>query len=340
MSNSSLPSRRHAGSAALLLASVLAGCFKDLDALAPFPCALDSSCPSGFVCVDAFGCVPADTCDVDRQSCPSGAGSKCTVVRAHDQVDHTTCLATTGSNGLGEPCAREDLGLDDCAAGLFCNSGLSPDGQFACRSFCAEASDCPTGFVCAGTFSPVSAGICVPGCSPGDTTCGVQRSCRQVGLPGASAFACTADGTAGEWQPCGADVSCGHGLSCSDGTQGFCFALCSAAAPCANGQSCVTGGQAVGVCECNALHGCPEGMSCRPEGSEAQGVFGECIADGPGALGASCSTDTDCGADLSCWGSQENGYFCTQICDAAVSSCQEGSCHALNGLPDGGGVCE
>jgi hypothetical protein len=301
------------------------GCFfSGLIDLAPFPCATDGTCPDTFTCLQGLGCTPLVDCNLMQQSCDSD--SKCAVVLDSAGQSQIACVNATGTRALGESCERSAVGIDDCAAALFCNAGLSPDGKFVCRRYC-DASEtsaaCGQGEACAQPFS-LDYGICVPRCEPGDGTCNAASTCQPAGD---GRFACNADGMLTEWESCDENHTCGHGLAC----YGVCLASCSNRVPCPVDESCV--GPAVGLCQCDFFSSrCPSGQSCKA-GKSGAAYYGSCEADGSRTLGSSCSANTDCTANLMCLND-----VCVAQCDDS-RPCTRGSCHVLTGTARNGGAC-
>ena len=313
------------------------GCVPPGDAIKyePFACAADGSCAAaGFVCLADIGCVKQDECSPVAQDCTASGRPKCSVVLSADDKLYAVCVPLTGSVGVDEPCTRTEAGRDDCAPGAFCSSAFDPSGASVCRPFCGPTLGCSADRACARLTE--DAGVCVPACTLGDSTCSADRSCRIQASPGNDdgVFVCTADGSGAEWQAC--EEQCAHGLSCWGGV---CTRFCNAQAGCGAGETCTnTYSTDYGFCLCDLFSSCPGGMSCQPYGTDAEGYLPYCLPAGTTGLGGTCGGEVGCLDGLLCYGSQQNGYFCKALCDD-THPCAEGTCHLLGGISLGGGVC-
>ncbi len=207
--------------AATLLVAVVVGvlgawgaCAKSLDALAPFPCAKDQSCPDGFTCESVTGsgmaCVATFTC--------TGAMTPC----------NGTCV---------------DLTVDDAqncgGCGIACGSGDTCCSQ-ACASLGSDPSNCgKCGNACAENESCVD-GKCA--CEPPNRRCGgactdTQTDPNNCGACGAS---CGNDGCAGgACQPCPPQTTqCSGTCVYTEGDPancGACGSVCPSGEPCQAG---------------------------------------------------------------------------------------------------------
>ncbi len=322
----------------------------DVASYTPFRCSPKSTCPlDSLVCIPQLGCLVKDECDVSKQNCPSGTRPKCTRVLDGAGASYSECLAETGRGQLGQSCTRAAPGMDDCAKGLYCNSGFSPDGALACRRFCHASKDCGVGVVCVHPFGSTSDGICVPSCRLGDDTCSADRTCRQVDVdPGTKddLFACTMDGNRGEWAACDASNDCAHGLECY---VGVCWRLCGGALTCQDDpcyqlspshSACSNPKNGICQCSCDLFGPCPDGTSCSPLDPVVDNTASLCRPRGPGKAGDPCDQqEWECGPNLVCFGNTTDGYFCLPICDGG-HPCPQGLCTPLPGRNDGGGICE
>ncbi len=140
---------------------------------------------------------------------------------------------------------------------------------------------------------------------------------------------------------------CTKGLVCSPaGTPGqfACRTPCSWDSDCKPGQQCAavtTLGEPYGIClpVCTPFSmDCGDG-TCENGFIDNDGVttFDACRSIGRGASGSPCSAGSDCAANMNCRGTA--GFTCTPQCDAA-HACTLGTCMTLQGVPNGGGVCE
>lgn len=205
--------------------------------------ALVAACDGGGGAPDARPLVDAGSagCDTVKQDCPA---QKCTLIQM-GSAGVPRCATIEGFVGAGQACERRmDVGLDDCAPGLYC-SGLGfavVTGQArarVCRRFCRDATTCEAGEACiklSGETPPD--GICVPASCTLYGGCESDMTCDAVETTGAGwAGICRSPGTAkvGELcvtADCVADAHCQGGATA--GTA-MCLALCDDAHACAAG---------------------------------------------------------------------------------------------------------
>jgi hypothetical protein len=77
---------------------------------------------------------PGPGCTADPGACP--AGTTCWPVDVSGKFD---CLSAPAAQSAGSPCAI-DLGIADCASGLFCYPTAPASG--VCSPFCTSWDDC------------------------------------------------------------------------------------------------------------------------------------------------------------------------------------------------------
>jgi hypothetical protein len=170
---------------------------------------------------------------------------------------------------------------------------------------------------------------------------------------------CVPNGTVAEDQPCTMSSTSGvlndnclAGTICdnSGGDSSLhCRKSCDATTSCSNASAkCAavyTGAWGLCIPSCAPFGSdCPAGNDCSTtfdavSATANSGVFA-CKTTGTGKLFGSCSTDTDCGANLACIGPQ-----CVPVCDNAHQCTQppgDGgmlSCQSYANLANGAGVC-
>ncbi len=190
--------------------------------------------------------------------CP--AGKKCNYVFQGGSL-HPACVAATGTKAVGELCTRagDEVGLDDCAPGLYC-SGLgvkaAKPAVRRCLALCQVGADCAKGQLCSLLGMPKIGGgpdwpfggVCLPVCDPfQDGTCVEGTECARsvVNADDLKAFwTCVGVGTIAAGAACQpySSPSCVAGHVCEyddKGTGSTCRAACDKAHPCQAGGSCV-----------------------------------------------------------------------------------------------------
>jgi hypothetical protein len=272
---------RLAATLLFVLASTLAwnGCAKSLISLAPFPCAMDGTCPDGFTCVTQQGgtaCYPS-------LSCPGGQ-SQCGDACADVSSDAANC------GGCGQACAPGNTCCQGACADL--TSDAAHCGS--CDNACQNAKSCLSGTcactpeqtTCAGDCADLktdmnNCGTCGHACSNAYCFSGACHACKpyEQACPGGCVSNtdpnnCGSCGNSCNGQPCTGGV-CGsntcNGMSytcatagdvwyCGSTTGGCCKAqypyFCdNAAAPCWNSPiDCST------IVDCGgAYYGCSTG---------------------------------------------------------------------------------
>ncbi|MCB9507370.1 MAG: hypothetical protein H6700_02070 [Myxococcales bacterium] len=277
-------------------------------------CDTDCNCAVGSVCTDGqcvTGSSPCDAC-TGNQACvddqcvaacdpPCGAGQTC-------DPTTLTCEAVAVGAGLCSPCTQNsDCGDSD---DICLDVGAGP----ICARACADADDCPSGYLCYDV--PGASKQCVPaggtcvgclveGCAEG------QYCDPRNGACGALIDTCAA---------CESDIQCGPGASCEAyGGGDKCL------------PSCADGGA------CPADFTCADGV-CSPLGSACGGgctlTVADCAAplavlDATRCICVGCLSDGDCPGSQTC----NSGGTCTAggISCTGTSDCDGGYCQ--------GGVC-
>lgn len=309
-------------------------------------CADDGDCPAGR-CVE--GACTVDPCP------PTGCAAACAA--DDDCPDDAFCaddtLCRVGCRAGGCPaatgaalcdldsrrCVRVECGADaDCPPEAYCGDGacrpgcrLEPDtcpgrcDRATRRCGCGVDGDCPDPTFCADD------GVCRPGCRVGG--CGgapcdpVTRSCGAT--PCARDADCGADRVCGlddRCAPAGGPVAvegrCAQGGQCASGrcVDGRCQGRCAADADCPSGRCALV--EAHLMCApppdpCAADVDCAAPRVCRPwwDGPPRLGCRDPV---GPGAGGAACAVDGDCGSgrcvDGGCWAACADDAHCPGAC--------------------------
>jgi hypothetical protein len=247
-------------------------------------------------------------------------------------TDDQNGICTLYPGGSGTDCRTAG-----CSTGYVCQSDGTcaprPTGDGGMCSLCTRDSQCTMG-VCLGY--PDGLGYCGVSCSS-SAGCGSGETCYPVtGLGGQCVR--VVDGQAscdGAPTGCRTDSDCASTETCEAST-GNCIprpAGAALGAPCGAGTECSSGICLSGACSqtCNWLDpvgGCGAGFYCNGQATGTCDGTGLCQAGspGPGALGASCSANTDCA-----------GLFCAEgVCSSpcipnGASTCAEGSaCQVLS----------
>lgn len=196
----------------LLLGSALVGawpaCAKDLDALAPYHCPKDGTCPMGLTCDLEKKCTPPvldGICQAGTTNCATAASGATCLVNACTQVCGADGkCATPGHLCVFGKCLADCGNGEACPAPLVCTD-LKDNGKKACVD--ATLSDWPIWQKCPDPTNCEAAGLA---CSAGFCTapCDQQRQCPRA----PKGFICAGDGYC--YSPC----PCPAGLFCSKGT--------------------------------------------------------------------------------------------------------------------------
>ena len=132
-------------SISIALVVAWAGCFFDLHQLGPFPCAIDSTCPDTFACVDRV-CVPENVCgaDKDPEVCDGVCTSFATDVHHCGSCDTDCEVPHASASCVAKSCRFScDPGFSDCNGDRLdgCEASLSAPGTCgSCGRHCgAEA---------------------------------------------------------------------------------------------------------------------------------------------------------------------------------------------------------
>ena len=288
-----------------VLAILVVACAGSVDALAPFPCANDHTCPGDLACMGSR-CTPCaaptlacssacidptsdpDHCGGCGVVCPGGAcfgglcgckpapgGGTCTVA--------PQCGCTQGSK-----CARVGGAAEGCVA-----VGTGGDG-----ASCKTDSDCIAPDTCA-------SGLCTPTCT--GSCAGSNSECLPVSLDGADLG----------YSACATHCNPEDPLH-ADGTHGAC----------ATGETCIGSNETMGATLCIPSTGArPSGSSCTGPGDC---VPGDACVPALGGMYATCLPTCDvgssqCSATETCvpLGVEHDG-------DIALGACQPASCSLVN----------
>ncbi len=176
--------------------------------------------------------LPGQTCNPACQTgCQCG---RCSVVDGK-----TTCVPTTGTQRLGDPCSTVN---DRCSPGLVCIQTACGINGGTCRRFCRDDSDCGDGIRCS---TPI------PTANPVATACDDvptgTYSCdpvHNIGCPDGlvcylqgNSFECACPGFVPVGGGCDHSTECGVGTACVAGpapstvTMPTCATVCDIAAP-------------------------------------------------------------------------------------------------------------
>lgn len=117
-------------------------CAKDLDQLAPFPCAADGSCPGGFACLSGS----CEVANVDALGCSSRGVTCSNGIACFDDACEIACT----SDG-------------ECGAGRLCTppGGSGKAAGRGCVVDCTTGESCPDGFACV-PREVDAASVCAP----------------------------------------------------------------------------------------------------------------------------------------------------------------------------------
>lgn len=252
-------------------------------------------------------------------------------------------IGTDDQNGICAlyPGSGTDCTTTGCPTGQTCNAGVCETvmGDGNTCSPCTSGADCTAG-ICLGY--PDGSGYCGTNCSSG-SDCGSGEMC--VGITGAPSrqcvrFASGAPTCAGATTGCTSDAGCSATEMCNTATRTCVPRPTTGTVPlggaCSESSECQTGLCFAGACSqtCNWLDptSCPGGFYCNGQASCGSGV---CMAGsaGPAALGAACSTNTEC-ATLYCAAGR-----CSEPCiPGGAAACEPGYACAVGGAP-GCGSC-
>jgi MYXO-CTERM domain-containing protein len=349
-------------------------------------CSLGHECQSGN-CVDGVCCnTPCGGGDpTDCQSCTTGTcsllTSTCRAANASDKCDKpevcsgsatscpadavepatTQCTPASCSNGVETAQAFcPGNGGKQCPPLVQRNCAPYVCGATACKTSCANSSDCNAANYCAG-------GSCVPRVPRGGS-CTATGQCES-GLSCADGFCCNS-ACAGQCQACditpgtcttvpsgpphGSRPACGSdGSVCSGSCNGTVTTSCAYAGA---STECIAASCTAGVetlrSVCNGAGSCnPETKAdCSPFSCGPTACFGNCSSDvqcesGRYCLAGNCVPKLDNGKACSS-GSQclsrlcVDGFCCNGGCDGQCEACNvagsEGTCSPVSGNPVGG----
>jgi hypothetical protein len=283
------------------------------EASTPYPCTPEGSCAFGFQlpveCVPDLGCATAAQAAAAAPF-PCDALNRC----AFDVEAELGCVP-----GIG--CVDVDAARN--AAPFACEAGVCPSFgavEFACFDAvgCAEPNACDV--------------VEQSGCA------GDEPKCTTSLLTGTSfATRCVAAGVVDDDGVCERPTNVPGVDDCANG---FCSALgaanderrcrsyCDAASLCDVDEVCVNNFFTTdyGVCAppCDILQagGCLADQSCKGTNTALDGsTQGTCLADGPSAFGATCTSNDDCQSFLVCFVG-----VCTPVCNVDVACPADATC--------------
>lgn len=288
-----------------------------------------------YFCESSCNLVDPQRADGDLSACGrglvcgwTGTGSRC--VTQSERAVHLH----------GEPCTDQL----DCAPGYTCTS----DGT--CAKWCSSDSDCPGDFAC-NTSSPMmvgpkSFGTCKPNClDRTEQVCGLTTQCGCDEAHSCSAVArgigrighiCREVGPVRNYGKCEYQDDCVRGATCVDNV---CQPHCLSDFECQLYESCDVSFYdqaplipAVSTCtrpcdpaDPHRAHGaygaCPSGRACEV----ASDGYSYCrSASLRGAVGASCSSNSDCASGNTC----SSASTCVQLCRSDFD-CSAGTCRSF-----------
>ena len=299
-------------------------------------------CPAGEVCVAALkecigaatactmtGCPSGQVCDPMTQTCnappntttgqPCSSNAACTT----GVCGTSTILGSSFSGANGSVCTQPCCTSADCADGYVCFApgtggtycvasssmglGRSTPGAGTGGASCKAGTDCRSGLCGTG-------GTCVDTCC-GDSDCTNGTACSLSSVTGQDAFLCVASsGSAGANASCDSDSDCKDGF-CFD--YGFDEKRC--VTPCCGSTMC-------GTVNLGAFGTYPTtcyDFTNQDDSQLGNSVVAGCVATmsnlGNGAVGATCSKDSDC-ASGRC---DSTAMLCTDVC-CKSSDCPSG----------------
>ncbi|MHB8874294.1 MAG: hypothetical protein ACYC8T_11455 [Myxococcaceae bacterium] len=328
---------------ALALLSALAGCAKDLSELAPYPCALDQTCPLGLVCVPGVGCTAAKLdglCSAETDCTQAGGACRLGICAPSCEPacpEGRVCAKA----GEGEACAVECGDGGACPAGLECK-----DLWYGGRRGCLRPELTPS--ACLATVPQPK-----PQCAKEsfNVPCGGGKFCAANSTCLSNGTSCECNSGYLSWS-CANDQRCSASNKCTypnwwclpEGLTSTCASTPSfqpALYQCADGRelraSCETSCQS--ACEdtrrCDPLRqtcGYPDRPKCSFADTDAGTVVTVCVpVSGAVPVGGSCTRDLstpeaidDCAA----------GGVCTTLGAPAGLFCR-GFCSSTNGCDAG-----
>ena len=278
-------------------------------------CVRDGHCIPGLICAslgDDLECTPR----VGRINSPCRLSAHCDA--GLQCVDATCAEIVPGT--LGSDCNDTDSN-SRCNEGLVCINRI-------CNNKSGEGGMCSNNDHCLDFLSL----MCDDGrCRRSMGVCSVDADCADPfvcnGAPGNKV--CGQPGGGSADSTCGVSSHCNDGLSCVLGmcSNGSADSVCGVNSHCNNGLSCV-----LGLCsDRSAGSRCLTGDDCTGSLICGNNVCG-------GAVGSSCSDDTDCGVDLVCNGAPGN-KVCGQPGGGSADSVCGVNSHCNNGLSCVLGLC-
>ncbi|TMA22492.1 MAG: hypothetical protein E6J88_14180 [Deltaproteobacteria bacterium] len=263
------------------------------------------SCIAGYTGKTCTGTVCTGTCSYPNWACVPTVNGPSTLTCTDPPASAAGTCTCVDRRTITMPCA---------AAGYTC--------EYLCSNGCNPVTqDC----------RPASGDVChfngsgVPACLAPAGNLAVGQACT---------YTATAD-------------TCAQGADCdgslSPAGQGFCRKLCAAASDCSGGACIAVSVQHTplyGYCyapadQCAPFSGCATGTSCDFAQTTTYGYVPVCHKYGTLVLGASCTKDFDCGANMECLttANSAGATVCTMLCDAS-HACPGGlTCKAFGVQP-------
>lgn len=307
----------------------------------------EKTCPEGSVCMamTAATTACAATCESDAD-CRASEGYACKSVDDAEGNAVRACWQVVLEHGPGDPCG----GAKDCAGAADCLTNFD-DGYCAVRH-CGEDWPCPDGTRCVklngvptcmkscSVDEDCKAGEALRACMPltsADTgekvkVCGSGTEGTPLGSicrndSECTSFECflayTGKCSLSKSIPCKAVKDCPAGEVCipsPDDTFGYCTKSCVQTCAFPNVGFCI-GGEEKGTGQCLPPCGYAGDPACSPKAGLAC-VFGDpigetgrysCARVAPGALGAPCTSGTECKSGQ-CLSVEGKGGYCTGPC--------------------------
>lgn len=289
-------------------------------------CSKDEECTAGLTCVvnspeyaNGFctkSCTKDEDCPIEVGTVRMCIDGKCQRSCNTDEDCGRTGYLCVENNGKSFCKSKKNYGAacnsdSDCSEGLSCYKGYAfPDGY--CTKAGTTSDQCEDGGV------PGNMGLCMRQCS-------ADSDCKRDGyfcFDSGSAKYCSTGFNVGF--PCSEHpdekiVDCGEGLRCAKDNEyeyGYCTMDCEKADDlCPDGSKCITT-KKMCMRECITDDHCLiSDYTCRKEDNVYVCVGGKNI-------GAACSQDSDCTADLTC-DTKQNGGYCSMSC--SNSDCPDNS---------------
>lgn len=141
----------------------------------------------------------AQSCRITGNDC-SAERPRCAATRGPNGLE-TTCKPSLGSQAEGEVCTKptNELGIDNCAPGLYCSAETAP-AKLVCRRYCQLGDTCGAGEACVSIDADPVVGRCLKTCTVFGSPCLEGLSCTGLG----SASVCAGIGPKALGEACNA----------------------------------------------------------------------------------------------------------------------------------------